>query len=381
MVVEILELKQIEKPCYYIPNGIEKGSYIRVGDNDQKMTKYEIYALQSYKSGVNEDLKSVKRAEVKDFDEEKLNKYLSVIKKEKPKFSKKDKNGILKISNIIKEEKDGKIYPTLAGIMIFGVYPQQFYPQLFIACSVVPGVEIGELGSQNQRFDDNARIEGNIEEMLNDTLSFLKKNMKTKIIIDENGKRKNIPEYPLIALREAIVNALVHRDYSIYTEKSYIKVFKYEDRIEIENPGGLYGINRIEQLGTDTMLEVRNPFIVQILENEKNILENRHSGIPTMKSEMTKMNLKEPVFISEKGTFKVIFYNEKQKSEQVEKNSIQVIEKNSINIRKNNVLEQSEQVEKNSAQVKKISVENTSKNNTLKQNKKIQKYSAQLRHI
>lgn len=202
--------------------------------------------------------------------------------------------------------------------------------------------------------------------------------MKTKIIIDENGKRKNIPEYPLIALREAIVNALVHRDYSIYTEKSYIKVFKYEDRIEIENPGGLYGINRIEQLGTDTMLEVRNPFIVQILENEKNILENRHSGIPTMKAEMTKMNLKEPVFINEKGTFKVIFYNEKQKSEQVEKNSIQVIEKNSINIRKNNVLEQSEQVEKNSAQVKKISVENTSKNNTLKQNKKIQKYSAQV---
>ena len=373
LVVEILELKQIEKPCYYIPNGIEKGSYIRVGDNDQKMTKYEIYALQSYKSGVNEDLKSVKRAEVQDFDEEKLNKYLSVIKKEKPKFSKKDKNGILKISNIIKEEKDGKIYPTLAGIMIFGVYPQ-----LFIACSVVPGVEIGELGSQNQRFDDNARIEGNIEEMLNDTLSFLKKNMKTKIIIDENGKRKNISEYPLIALREAIVNALVHRDYSIYTEKSYIKVFKYEDRIEIENPGGLYGINRIEQLGTDTMLEVRNPFIVQILENEKNILENRHSGIPTMKAEMTKMNLKEPVFISEKGTFKVIFYNEKQKSEQVEKNSIQVIGKNSINIRKNNVLEQSEQVEKNSAQVKKISVENTSKNNTLKQNKKIQKYSAQV---
>lgn len=77
--------------------------------------------------------------------------------------------------------------------MIFGIYPQQFFPQLFIACSVVPGVEIGELGSQNQRFDDNARIEGNIEEMLNDTLSFLKKNMKTKIVIDENGKRKIYP--------------------------------------------------------------------------------------------------------------------------------------------------------------------------------------------
>lgn len=131
--------------------------------------------------------------------------------------------------------------------------------------------------------------------------------MKTKIIIDENGKRKNIPEYPLIALREAIVNALVHRDYSIYTEKSYIKVFKYEDRIEIENPGGLYGINRIEQLGTDTMLEVRNPFIVQILENEKNILENRHSGIPTMKAEMTKMNLKSLFLLAKKELLKLYF--------------------------------------------------------------------------
>lgn len=57
------------------------------------------------------------------------------------------------------------------------------------------------------------------------------------------------------------------------------------------------------------MLEVRNSTIIQILENEKIILENRHSGIPTMKSEMKKMNLPEPEFINQRGTFKVIFYN------------------------------------------------------------------------
>ena len=177
--------------------------------------------------------------------------------------------------------------------------------------------------------------------------------MKIKIIIDENGERKNIPEYPLAALREAVVNALVHRDYSIYTEKSYIKVFKYKDRIEIENPGGLYGANRIEQLGSDIMLEVRNSTIIQILENEKTILENRHSGIPTMKLEMRKMNLPEPKFINQRGTFKVIFYGnesdkEEEKSGKVEKDST-----NKAN--KNGVLIKSIQVDKKSGKVRKES--------------------------
>ncbi|MCF0161146.1 MAG: DNA helicase, partial [Fusobacterium necrophorum] len=149
-------------------------------------------------------------------------------------------------------------------------------------------------------------------------MNFLEKNMRIKVVVDSSGRRSNISEYPMVALREAIVNALVHRDYSIYTEKSYIRVFKYKDRIEIESPGTLYGRNRIEQLGTDTMLEVRNSTIVQILENQKSILENRHSGIPTMKSEMLKNDLPEPEFINQRGSFKVIFYNGEGKSDTVE---------------------------------------------------------------
>ncbi len=345
LVIEILELSQREKPCYYKKEGISRGSYIRVGDNDQKMTEYEIYSFQSYRNRIDEDLRIIERAKIEDLDKEKIDKYIKNLKSEKPKFSKKDRNGILKISNIIKENEKGKVHPTLAGTMVFGEYPQQFFPQLFVACSVIPGIEMGELGFNNQRFDDNARIEGNIEEMLDETLNFLKKNMKIKIIIDENGERKNIPEYPLAALREAVVNALVHRDYSIYTEKSYIKVFKYKDRIEIENPGGLYGANRIEQLGSDVMLEVRNSTIIQILENEKTILENRHSGIPTMKFEMRKMNLPEPKFVNQRGTFKVIFYgNESDKEEKSGK-----VEKDSTNkANKNGVLIESVQVDKKS---------------------------------
>ena len=83
----------------------------------------------------------------------------------------------------------------------------------------------------------------------------------------------------------------------------------YEDRVEILNPGELYGVNKLEKLGTATVMESRNPTIVRILEDKGSVIENRHSGIPTMKREMKKYNLPEPEFYEERGSFKVVFRN------------------------------------------------------------------------
>ena len=110
--------------------------------------------------------------------------------------------------------------------------------------------------------------------------------MKTSIIINSDGRRINRTEYPLEALREAVANALIHRDYSIHTENAFISVYMYDDRIEILNPGALYGTNKLEKLGTSSVMESRNPTIVRILEEKGSVIENRHSGIPTMKREM-----------------------------------------------------------------------------------------------
>lgn len=218
------------------------------------------------------------------------------------------------MSGII-EKENKNIYPTLAGTMIFSEYPQAFYPQLFIACVVIPGINLGDVGEVGQRFNDNKRIEGNIEQMLEGTLNFIRKNMRSKVVIDsKTGKRKDIYEYPILALREAIANALIHRDYSNQTENAYIQVYMYDDRIEIQNPGALYGINKIEKLGTDTIMESRNSTLVRILEEKGSVIENRHSGIPTMRREMKKMNLPDPEFIEERGSFKVIFRNSKIKN-------------------------------------------------------------------
>lgn len=133
--------------------------------------------------------------------------------------------------------------------------------------------------------------------------------MKKSVIINSDGQRHDRYEYPLDALREAVTNALIHRDYSTQTENSYISVTVYTDRIEIINPGNLYGTNRIDKLGTSTSMDVRNPNIIKILEEKSRVVENRHSGIPTMIREMKKHGLKMPEFYEERDSFKVIFRN------------------------------------------------------------------------
>lgn len=85
------------------------------------------------------------------------------------------------------------------------------------------------------------------------------------------------------------------------------------------NPGDLYGNNRLENLGTDNMLEVRNNTIIRLLEETTDIVENRHTGIATMRDEMNKMNLPEPEFETLRGTFKVTFRKEKVESNEQNK--------------------------------------------------------------
>ena len=96
------------------------------------------------------------------------------------------------------------------------------------------------------------------------------------------------------------------------TEGAYIYIRIFDDRIEILNPGDLYGNNKLENLGTYNMLEVRNNTIIRLLEETTDIVENRHTGIATMRDEMKKMNLPEPEFETLRGTFKVTFRKEKQ---------------------------------------------------------------------
>ena len=301
---EITECDSENKPCFYRPAGRIRGSYIRVGEADVPMTEYEVYSYEVYKRKIRDELRTVERATLDDFNKDILRDYFSKLRLEKPQLAKHDESRIMQLQGIIDSKQ-----PTVAGLMLFSDYPQAFFPQMSITAMVVNGTEIGNLGSNNERFLDNKRFEGTIPQMLEDTIAFVRRNIKNAVIIDENGKRTDRPEYPIIAIREIILNALIHRDYSIHTEDSPIRVVIYNDRLVVENPGGLYGRLTVNDLGK-MPADTRNPFIAGNLEVMINT-ENRFSGIPTIYEEMKKAKLMPPVFESFRGRFKVTLYNKK----------------------------------------------------------------------
>ena len=142
--------------------------------------------------------------------------------------------------------------------------------------------------------------------MLEEALGFVRKNIRIKTIIDpETGKRADREDYPLTAVREAILNALIHRDYSHHTEGMPIQLLLFEDRFEVRSPGGLYGRLRIDQLGK-VQPDTRNPVLAVAME-VLGETENRYSGIPTMRRELAQAGMAEPEFRDERGTFVVCF--------------------------------------------------------------------------
>lgn len=196
----------------------------------------------------------------------------------------------------------------MAALLLFGLYPQAYYPQLSINATCVPGAEIGVVDSAGNRFTDTRHIEGTLSDMLDGALSFVRKNMRVATKIDTiTGERVDIPQYPMDAVREAILNALIHRDYSFHTEGMPIQLIMYTDRMELINPGGLYGRLTIDQLG-NVQPDTRNPVLVTAME-ALGKTENRYSGIPTIRRAMKKLSLPEPLFIDSRGSFIVTLFN------------------------------------------------------------------------
>jgi ATP-dependent DNA helicase RecG len=266
------------------------------------MTDYEIYSYEVYRRKIQDEQRDVPDGIGSRVQENHIRLYLSKIRIEKPNLSSLPDNDVLTLSGLYKQDK-----PNLAGLLLFGLYPQSNFPGYDITAVVVPGYEMGNIDDDGARFTDNKRISRTIPEMLEDAMRFVHRNVKIRTIIDENGKRADKTEYPIKAIREIILNSLIHRDYSIHTQSSPTRIMFFADRLEIENPGGLYGrltLDKLGKVGADT----RNPAIAAALE----ILidsENRFSGIPTIRREMESAGLPAPVFDASRGVFRVTLYN------------------------------------------------------------------------
>ena len=300
---EIPSVDIAERPCYYSGLGRIKGSYVRVGDADLPMTDFEIYTYEAFRQHLHDDERVVGRAKMSLLDSDKVQRYLLRMREERPGFSQLTEDQAYEMLAITREG-----VPTLAAILNFGLYPQGYFQQLAITAIVVPGKEIGDVSPNAARFLDNKRIEGTLPTMLKEAISFCKRNMRVQTIIDPNtGDRVDKTEYPIEAIREAVLNALIHRDYSHFTEGTPIQINFFTDRMEIHSPGGLYGRMTVEDLGKSRP-DLRNPALATMSEFLLKT-ENRYSGIPTICREMAAAGLPAPLFVNRRNEFVVILYN------------------------------------------------------------------------
>jgi len=299
---EIPAIDFAERPSFYKGKGSVKGSYIRVGDRDSHMTGYEVYRYESYRKQSRDDLRVLENSSIEQLNGKKVKEFLELAKAEKLNLTNVSDKEALKLLGIT---RSGGI--TLTGWILFNEYPQSEFPQFSIIAVVVPGIEMGDTNGNDVRFIDNKRFDGNLQMILDESEKFIIRNMRNNTIINDEGKRADRYEYPVKAIREILLNAVMHRDYGKYSESIPVTVAMFRDRIEITNPGGLYGRTSIDDLG-NARTEIRNITLVNVLEIMR-IAENRHSGIPTIRREMENSDLPSPIFEDDRGEFKVTLKN------------------------------------------------------------------------
>ena len=300
--MEIPPAEYWRRPVFYKGAGRLRGSYIRVGDADEPMSEYEVYSYEAFRRRIRDELRTVPECRMNLLDQNRLQQYLEAVKQERNNLSALPDPEIMELTGITSQ---GEV--TMAAALVFGIYPQAWFPQLCITAVSLPGTAMGDTDREGGRFIDNKRITGSLPEMLEGAVDFVRRNMRTKTIIDENGRRADRDEYPLTAVREAILNALIHRDYSMLTENTPICIEMYRDRMEITSKGGLYGGGSVRQLGKG-IPATRNAALSNILELLR-VTENRYSGIPTIFKSFADARLPVPEFVVERGLFKVIFRN------------------------------------------------------------------------
>jgi len=146
-----------------------------------------------------------------------------------------------------------------------------------------------------------ARFKGT--EMVESTVNHVLASIRKSSLI-EGLLRRDIPEYPAVAIREALVNAVAHRDYSHFVRGSYIQIRLFADRLEIQSPGGLYG--NVTEENLEAAQSTRNRWLMRLME-DLHLVENRGSGVSAMLAAMRQANLEPPRFRDRRSSFWVTF--------------------------------------------------------------------------
>lgn len=314
IVADIPELPKNQKPCYVKSLGMERGSYLRVGESDRRLTSEEVQQVVADRGQPQFDHEVILEATKDDLDKTALAAYVQRARETNPRvFGDESAEVILRMNKVLARGSDGEQHPTLAGLLAMGRYPQQFFPQLNLTFVHYPTAS-GEAGRDGVRFLDNVRVDGPIPAMAADALNVIRRNMSRRALVTGEGRR-DMWEYPPEALREAVVNALVHRDLGPGSRGNQVQIEMYPDRLRIMNPGGLFGAVNIERLGEEGRSSARNGLLMKLLEEvtvpdeDRTVCENRGSGIRAMLAALRQAGMSPPSFKDSTTAFEVVLPN------------------------------------------------------------------------
>lgn len=251
-------------------------------------------------------------ARIADLSPAQVEAFVARLRRSRPSYAAESTESALRRIRVLVPDPDtGELVPSLAGLLALGRHPQDLLPQLNVTFVHYP---TQEGASAQVRFVDNRSLDGSIPEMVQATLQSLRINMRRRAIVRGAG-REDVWEYPEPALREAIVNALVHRDYGSLARGTQVQVEMYPDRLVIRNPGGLFGAVTAARLGTPGVCSSRNAALLRILEDVvlpedgRPICENRGSGLHVMVGALEAIGLSPPDFLDDLAYFEVVFPN------------------------------------------------------------------------
>ena len=265
--------------------------YIRVGSTNRIATQQELLRLFQASGVFHYDLNSVPCTSIKDLNFTKLDQYFQRYSLSFSQENDKQKQILLQNVDILSEF--GEV--TIGGLLIFGINPSKYLFQSGISFACFKGVNI------NQELLNNQKIEGTLDYLIDTGVAVIKNHVMVPSIIDKNKRKDKKFIYSDAVYKELITNAVVHRNYSISGSK--IRIFLFDDRLEVISPGRLPNTVSIKKLPFGVSFAV-NPVIVKFMENFRYI-DQLGRGLPMVYNEAVS-NGKKVIFEEFGEEFKVV---------------------------------------------------------------------------
>lgn len=310
VVANVSELPPRDKPCYVTDRGVYQGSFIRVSDGDRRLSAYEIDRLLEDRTQPTFDDEVIAQTSRSDLSKELVDAVLKHHRSIHPRIFENmpDDEALIKL-HIIGHAEDGSLRPTLAGLLALGTYPQQYYPRLTVTFTAYPS-EQAESGLI--RYADAETMAGPITDIITDTVAAVSRNAV------ENGSCI----YPPAAVREAVTNALAHRDYSPLARSTAVQVNLYENRLEVVTPGGLYGTVTVDTIDETGYSSARNQFLTSLLETlplaQGYAMENRGGGYDLILDELKQAGIEKPQIVDRVSSFVLTMVRKQEPSNPID---------------------------------------------------------------